>query len=83
MTNDFEKEVIERLTGIESDIKQIRADLKEDYKILHGNGRPGLIDRITILETNTKDKDHHFGFFAGVIGFAINAIIALFAVLKR
>ena len=83
LMSDFEKEVIERLSGIESDIKQIRDDLKEDYKILHGNGHPGLIHRVTVLETNQKAKENHVGIIAGVIGFVINAIIALFAVLKR
>ena len=81
--NDFEKEVIESLTGIKSDIKQIRNDLKEDYKILHGNGHPGLIHRVTVLEAHQKAKENHVGIIAGIIGFIVNAIIALFAVFKN
>ena len=81
--NDFEREVIERLSGIESDIKQIREDLIEDYKVLHGNGHPGLIHRVTVLEANQKAKENHYGVIAGIIGFIVNAIIALFAVFKN
>ncbi len=81
--SDFEREVIERLSGIESDIKQVHKDLKEDYRILHGNGHPGLIHRVTVLEAHQKAKENHVGIIAGIIGFVINAIIALFAVFKN
>lgn len=43
--NDFEKQVIESLTKLETLIT-------EDHKILRGNGHPGLIDRVATLEQN-------------------------------
>ena len=39
----FEKEVIDRLGRIET-------KLDADYRALHGNGRPGVIDRVSDLE---------------------------------
>jgi len=81
--NSYEKEVIERLTRIEENIKQVRDDLQEDYKILHGNGQPGLVQRVTVLETNQKAKENHVGIIAGIIGFIINAAIAIYAALKN
>ena len=81
--NSYEKEVLERLTRIEENIKSVRNDLKEDYKILHGNGQPGLVHRVTVLETNQKAKENHFGIVAGIIGFIINAAIAIYAALKN
>ncbi len=81
--NSFEKDVIERLSRIEENINKLKGDLKEDYKILHGNGQPGLIHRITVLEINQKAKENHYGMFAGIIGFIVNAALALYAALKN
>ena len=41
---DFEREVIDRLGRIET-------KLDADYRALHGNGRPGVIDRMATLES--------------------------------
>ena len=79
----FEQDVIERLTRIEANIVNLKGDLNEDYKILHGNGQPGLVHRVTVLETNQKSKESHVGIFAGVIGFIVNAAIAIYAALKN
>lgn len=81
--NDFEREVIERLAGIESQIKTVREDLKEDYKVLHGNGTPGLIHRVTVLEAHQKEKDNHHGVLLAVVGFLVNAAIAIYAAIKN
>lgn len=45
--NEFERDVIDRLGRIET-------KLDNDYKALHGNGKPGLLDRVTALETQTR-----------------------------
>ena len=79
----YEKEVIERLTKIESDIGNLHEYLNADFKVLHGNGQPGLVHRVTVLETNQKAKENHFGIVAGIIGFIINAAIAIYAALKN
>ncbi len=79
----FEKEVIDRLGRIEE-------RLKNDFYTIHGNGKPGIVDkvnnitqRIEVLESKEKDRSKHTGFVAGVVGFIVNAIIALYAALKH
>ena len=76
---DFRKDVIERLVRIE-------ANQERDYKILNGNGSPGLIgicdslqNRVLSLEVerDTKEKSHK-GIFLW-IGWLITTIIALYA----
>lgn len=73
MAVKFEREVIERLAKIESDLKFIHTDLKEDYKILHGNGQPGLIDRMTVLEHNWR----WVKWLSGVIGAGVGIVLSL------
>ena len=45
-----EDRIVELLMDIRGDIKVIKRDLGEDYKVLHGNGREGLIGRVEKLE---------------------------------
>ena len=59
-----EKEVIERLTRIEGAIGEVQEALKRDYKVLHGNGQPGLVHRVAALELNWR----WVKWLAGVIG---------------
>lgn len=42
---DFEKQVIETLSKLETLIT-------EDHKLLRGNGHPGLLERVATLESN-------------------------------
>ena len=69
----FEKEVIERLIRIETDFKNARNDLKEDHKILHGNGQPGLIHRVTVLENHW----HWIKWLAGLVGTGVGVVLSL------
>lgn len=50
----FEKEMTEGLSEIKANIKEIKKALDKDYHALHGNGSPGLIHRVTVLEHNIK-----------------------------
>lgn len=71
----FQQEVIERLTELRGDVKTIKSNLAEDYKILHGNGQPGLISRITVIENNWGWMKWMAGVIGMVIGFVISSII--------
>ena len=51
---EFETRVTESLAKLESKIEEIQGALSKDYKALHGNGSPGLIHRVTVLEHNMK-----------------------------
>lgn len=75
MTTAFEKEVIERLAELRGDVKEIKADLAEDYKVLHGNGRPGLVSRVAVIENDWAWAKWVTGIVGGVIGFAASMIV--------
>jgi hypothetical protein len=49
---DSEKELLIR---IDERTKDILEALARDYKCLHGNGQPGLIERVQILESSKKE----------------------------
>jgi hypothetical protein len=70
----FQQEVIERLTELRGDVKTIKSNLAEDYKILHGNGQPGLISRITVIENNWRWMRWLAGIIGAVIGFIASTI---------
>lgn len=79
----FEQDVIDRLARIETKLIQ-------DYNALHGNGKPGIItkmenitSRVDNLEARQKEQSKQTGLVAGVIGFLVNAAIALYAALKH
>ena len=79
----FEQDVIDRLARIEENVKSLKNNLTNDYQTLHGNGKPGLVARVTALETSQKSKENHVGVLAGIIGFLVNAAIAIYAALKN
>ena len=71
----FQQEVIERLTELRGDVKTIKSNLAEDYKILHGNGQPGLISRITVIENNWCWMRWLAGIIGAIIGFIASTIV--------
>lgn len=73
----------ELLIRLDESTKEIKNKLKTDYAHLHGNGRPGLLERVQKLEDWQSARQHHWGAVAGVIGFIVNAAIALLAYIKK
>ena len=51
------------------DIGEIKRMVKDDHKALHGNGHPGLIERVTRLETQAGVAIWGIRALCGVIGF--------------
>lgn len=79
----FEKEVLDRLARIEE-------NQKRDYKLINGNGHPGLIDkcddldkRVVTLEAErqTEAKSHHK--FIMFLGWVATTVIALYAAIFK
>ena len=79
--NDTERD--ELLIRLDESTKEIKNKLKTDYAHLHGNGRPGLLERVQKLEDWQAARQHHYGAVAVVIAFVVNAAIALYAALKK
>ena len=80
MTNDERDDLLIRM---DERIKVINEKLNTDYKHLHGNGSPGLIARVQALEDYKEAREKHHGAMWGVIGFIVNAAIAVYAVFKH
>ena len=57
MTNE---EIVKRLTAIETRLDTIEDTLKKIEKALDGNGQPGLISRVTVLEAKENSKSKMF-----------------------
>ena len=81
--NTFEQDVIDRLGRIET-------KLDTDYRTLHGDGKPGLVDKLDALEDRVRDletdrasKQRHWGAVAVAAGFVVNTAIALYAIVKK
>lgn len=72
----FEKEVIERLTSIE-------VKLDADYRALHGNGKPGLLDRVSKLENSMYAGGMLYRAVVSVVAWIITLAVALYAALKN
>ena len=72
---DFELEVIERLAELRGDVKDIKLDLQEAHKVLHGNGRPGLVSRVTVMENDWAWARWVAGIVGGIIGFAASLAV--------
>ena len=70
--NDFEREVLERLARIET-------KMDADFRILHGNGKPGLIGRVEHLEKREAAARLAIGVLCWIAGFAVAGLAALAA----
>lgn len=71
------------LIRLDERTKEIDKKLKNDWELLRGNGRPGLVDRVKELEDWRAARDRHYGAIAGIIGFIVNAAIAIYAIAKK
>lgn len=58
---DFEKEVIDRLGRIET-------KLDNDFRALHGNGQPGLIEKHEKLENRVSTLEQRIDTQSGIAG---------------
>ena len=77
LTNlNFEREVIERLTSIE-------VKLDADYRALHGNGKPGLLDRVSKLENSMYAGGMLYRAVVSVIAWLITLAVAIYAAVKN
>ena len=72
----FEKEVIERLTSIE-------VKLDADYRALHGNGKPGLLDRVNKLENSMYAGGILYRAIVSFVAWLVTLSVALYAALKN
>lgn len=72
----FEREVIERLASIE-------VKLDADYRALHGNGKPGLLDRVNKLENSMYAGGMVYRVIVSIAAWIITTAVAIYAALKN
>ena len=72
----FEKEVIERLTSIE-------VKLDADYRALHGNGKPGLLDRVNKMENSMYAGGMLYRAVVSFVAWIMTLAVALYAAIKN
>ncbi len=71
------------LIRIDERLEHVEAALARDYQALHGNGRPGLIERVQELETR-RDQSERFGRkYGAVLAWGITTLIAAYAAWKK
>ena len=80
---DFEKEVIDRLGRIET-------KLDNDFRALHGNGQPGLIEKTQKLESRVQTLEETVKTQKGITGkiviglaWLVTTAIALYNLFRR
>lgn len=81
--NDFRREVIERLTRIEEQTRHQGEAIAVLNKSIHGNGTPGLRDRVLALENSAEASEKHKGGVYAVIAWLVTTAIALYGALKN
>lgn len=56
MTTEREEELFSCVMKMQQDVAVILPTIKKLDKAVHGNGQPGLLHRMTVLETIEKDN---------------------------
>ena len=80
---EFQKDVIDRLARIEE-------AMKNDYRALYGNGKPGLLDRMASIESQIKsiaaERKCNLDWFTRIresLGWLMTTAIAIYAAFFR
>ena len=78
-----ENERDELLIRLDERTQKIQKDLEDDYHALYGNGKPGLIEKVTKLEDWRDSVSRHYGAVVATAAFIINAAITVYALWKK
>ena len=85
----FEQQIFDRLGEVQDRLARIETKLDADYRALHGNGRPGVVEqtqeltrRIGVVEERLasaeKSGKHAVGFVAWLVATATAVYAAFF-----
>ena len=73
-------ELREAFNGVRKELADIKEALARDFAALHGNGRPGLLDRMAAMEAW---RDGHSDVWKWIISTVIAVAAVAVAALKR
>lgn len=71
------------LIRIDERLKEMHEDIAGFNKNLHGNGQPGLLQRVQALEDFHKNESGFFKRYGGFLGWVITTLVALYSVFKH
>lgn len=78
-----QKDRDEILLRVQFQIDEIHKSLARDYKILHGNGQPGLLSRVQSLEDFHKNENTFTKKFGGAVAWLLTTAIAIYSLIKH
>lgn len=81
MLTDRERDTL--LIRMDEQLKEIHKALERDYKCLHGNGQPGLIQRVQELENYHKNENGFLRKFGTVIAWMATTALALYSAIRH
>lgn len=73
------------ISEIKVDLGKINTKLDADYRAIHGNGRPGLMQQVAdqqVRIARLEEKNASRGTLWIVLGFILNAAVSLAALFK-
>ena len=71
--------VAEELAAMNEQLKTVFKSLQEIKDMLHGDGKTGLISRVTALETRMDEKKEQSNGSISLIGWIVTTLIAAYA----
>lgn len=71
------------LIRMDERLKAIDGALARDYKCLHGNGQPGLVERVQKLEDFHANENGFTKKYGGIFAWAVTTFLAIYSVVKH
>ena len=81
MMTDRERDAL--LIRMDEKLKGIESALARDYKCLHGNGQPGLLERVQKLEDFHANENGFTRRYGAVVAWLLTTALALYSTLKH
>lgn len=85
-SSELEKEVVETkviLGRMDERLANIENALRRDYHALHGNGAPGIVERVTNLEASVNSTWRTIQTAGTVVMAVISLVVSMLAMIKR
>ena len=78
-----ERETEEGISVILGRIDERLQNIERIYTIIHGNGRPGLLERVQKLEDFRQTEDSTLKRYGGFLAWLATFLLALYSTLKH
>ena len=79
MNENKQQTIPEQLSAINEQLKTVFNSLQEIKEMLHGDGKTGLISRVTALETRMDGQKEQSSGSISLVGWIVTTLIAAYA----